>query len=492
MLESFNNKFEYTKLTPEEQKSRGILGRLVGVMADFKNPTRNGRLYNEELWDKVFEDPIMKEKISNKCCFGELGHPENRQETDMEKIAICLDGFPKKNKEGKLVGIFNILDTPNGRILKTLCDYGCNIGVSSRGTGDVDETYDGKATVIPDTYECECWDAVLIPAVEAARPQYMTESLGKKTFKTALNEELEKSNPEEKKVMLETLNGLNIDYKIADENTNNAAIDNGAEIVKSLQESLKKQEELETQVKELQEKLSVCYTKEASLEEDLQRYKASTIALSDRVKEANGLKSKNDSLTEKLSQCDSIINAQNIKIAKLDERLKSQITKQNSLNESLSTKDVRIKELQESFTSYKTDSEKKISQLEESLENVKQNSAIKSKEYVEKISKSNQLVEKYKSIAKTAIDKYIESKANMIGVSKEEIKNRLNENYSFSDIDKVCEDLRQYQLNVNDLPFKLGNKQVRMKITESKEPIRPASPFDDEIDSNLIKLANKI
>ena len=46
MLESFKgNTLEYQKLTEEEMQQRGILGRLVGVIADSKNPTRNGRLY---------------------------------------------------------------------------------------------------------------------------------------------------------------------------------------------------------------------------------------------------------------------------------------------------------------------------------------------------------------------------------------------------------------------------------------------------------------
>ena len=66
MLESFRSgAFTYNKLTPEEQKARGILGRLVGVIADFKNPTRNGRRYTEQLWDHVFDNEIMKEKIKN-------------------------------------------------------------------------------------------------------------------------------------------------------------------------------------------------------------------------------------------------------------------------------------------------------------------------------------------------------------------------------------------------------------------------------------------
>lgn len=98
----------------------------------------------------------MKEKIQTKTCFGELGHPEDRLEVDMAKIAICLEDFPKKTSKGELVGAFHILDTPNGRILKTLCDYGCNIGVSSRGNGEIIEDFNENKSVDPDTYDCEC------------------------------------------------------------------------------------------------------------------------------------------------------------------------------------------------------------------------------------------------------------------------------------------------------------------------------------------------
>ena len=138
MLESFNSdQFEYKRLSPEEQEERGILGRLVGVIADTTNATRNGRKYGLDLWKKVFDDPIMKEKIANRCVFSELGHPEDRAEIDMEKVCACLAEQPKVGKDGKLYGVFDILNTTNGKILKTLCDYGTTVGISSRGTGDL-------------------------------------------------------------------------------------------------------------------------------------------------------------------------------------------------------------------------------------------------------------------------------------------------------------------------------------------------------------------
>ena len=40
-----------------------VLGVLEGPVADIINPTRNGRGYSEQLWENVFNNPIMQEKI---------------------------------------------------------------------------------------------------------------------------------------------------------------------------------------------------------------------------------------------------------------------------------------------------------------------------------------------------------------------------------------------------------------------------------------------
>ena len=213
MIKKVNEGIRYQKLTEAEMKQRGILGRLIGPCADFNNATRNGRKYSEQLWENVFNNPIMQEKIKNKVCYGELGHPEDRAEIDPEKIAVCLSEQPVKNKNGQLEAVFDILDTPNGRILKTLCDYGSTLGVSSRGQGDIITDYNGEEAVDPETYECECWDIVLIPAVKEARLKYVREGLDTKKagLRKALTEAFNKENEEGKKVMAETLKDLNIE-----------------------------------------------------------------------------------------------------------------------------------------------------------------------------------------------------------------------------------------------------------------------------------------
>ena len=88
----------------------------------------------------------------------------------------------------------------------------------------------------------------------------------------------------------------------------------------------------------------------------------------------------------------------------------------------------------------------KLEQLTRDLNSNKSN-------YSKKIEHANNLVEKYKKIANKAVDKYIDSQAIKLGVSINEIKNKLPESYSFTDIDTICENLSQYKLNVSKLPF---------------------------------------
>ena len=535
MLESFNtkNEMEYQRLSAEEQRARGILGRLVGVIADFKNATRNGRHYTEALWDKTFNDPLTKEKLESRCIFGELGHPADRQEIDMEKICICLAEMPKKGTDGKLYGVFDILDTPNGRILKTMCDYGCNIGVSSRGGGDTFEDYNGNETVDSDTYEFECFDAVLLPAVKAARPKYVTESLNtKKTLHEALIETISNSSEDEKRVMEKTLEELGINTttetptEVVEEVNDNppekvdniddnaddlAAKDIRAELTAELQEAIKKQSELELTVETLQEKLSVCYTKEsrysAKLEKTLAQvslYEGTINDLNETVKQLNETINQ---LKEDTAKKDVVIESLN---GKLSHVKNTSVEVSKSLNEQVTTKNSELTKLNESLKALRKDYDSKLNEayeaqrkmkkrnesLIEEVATLKKDSQIQRTQSAAKLEQSQKLTEKYKGVARTAVEKYVTLQATRLGVKSDDIKQRLGESYSFNDIDRVCEDLQQYKLTLNALPFSIqptGNK-VKAKIKESVDPIVKMNDasynLDDEIDASLLTFTN--
>ena len=109
----------------------------------------------------------------------------------------------------------------------------------------------------------------------------------------------------------------------------------------------------------------------------------------------------------------------------------------------------------------------------------------------ESLNKSKTIIERYKTFSNNVAQRYIEVRAKNLGVKKDDIMNRLSENYSLEEIDKVCEDLKTYKLNLSKLPFTLDNKSV-VKINESKHiGITSTSNFndDDYIGEDTLKAA---
>lgn len=492
-----------------------ILGRLVGPCADFLTSTRNGRKYDESLWDKVFEDPIVKEYFECGGIPGELDHPTDRTETCSEKIAVIMPEPPKKNDNGELIASFDILDTPNGRITYTLAKYGYKLGISSRGSGDTYTDMNGEEHVDEDSYDFQAFDVVLLPAVKSARLNLVNESFSNESigFKKAINEALEKSSDNDKKIMTETLNNLKIDYlpeKVDNKESINSveADDNGSSLVVDLQESLKKNQQLEKQIRDLQEQLSVSYTKEEGLSKLEENYKKVSRELAESKKSEKALKTRISKLVENLNSIngDSVSNKEELDNLRkqFNEKLSNSSNNNKLLQEKLLNKNAEIRSLKEQLI--KSDSlnkklENKVKEfdqmaesLKENIEDLKKDSSIKYSEYSKNLSKERLLTEKYKKIAKRAVDKYIDVKALALGVKPREIENKLSENYSFDDIDRICEDLKTYKLNMSKLPFDISNgRQYKMTIKESREPIIPNNAkVDDDVDNSLLGLAGMI
>lgn len=196
-------------LSEEEMTARHILGRMYGPIASCVESTRNTRLYNRELWEKALADEIFLEKVATKALFLELGHPTDREETDMKQTCACIPEIPKIVGDD-LCAYVDILDTPNGRLLKTLVDYGFVPGISSRGSGDVLD----NNQVDPETFFLETWDIVQLPAVKKARLN-ICESLDSEgvKLKKALAESYKAAKEEDKDTMKKALENLNIDIE---------------------------------------------------------------------------------------------------------------------------------------------------------------------------------------------------------------------------------------------------------------------------------------
>jgi len=135
------------------ESSKGGDLYVTGIFSSYDRRNNNNRVYEESTMKREV-DKIM-EKIEKKCLWGELGHPPN-PEVNPDKIAIKVESLEWNGKD--LYGKAKILDTPQGKIAKTLVKEGM-IGISSRGLGTVSE--DGT---VNEDYNLLTWDLVTDPS----------------------------------------------------------------------------------------------------------------------------------------------------------------------------------------------------------------------------------------------------------------------------------------------------------------------------------------
>lgn len=158
-------------LTESKSGNSKALCTLTGPVADYRSPTRNGRNYEEELWDRVMSLPEIREMFETKTFFGEADHPgknEGRLEVSLPLVSHVVTDWWKNPQEGTIEANFDILDTPSGRIIKSLVDYGCKIGASTRGAGKV-ISRGGRQIVEASTYKFVTIDLVAMPSVKKSR-----------------------------------------------------------------------------------------------------------------------------------------------------------------------------------------------------------------------------------------------------------------------------------------------------------------------------------
>ena len=140
----------------KDYKIKGIF-----MQADIKN--RNGRVYPMDVLDKEVKR-YNQEYVDKKRAFGELGHPEGPT-VNLDKVSHMITKLEPNGKN--IIGEAKIMDTPNGKIVKTLMDEGATLGVSSRGMGSL-EPKNGANYVKKDFYLATAADIVADPSAPNA------------------------------------------------------------------------------------------------------------------------------------------------------------------------------------------------------------------------------------------------------------------------------------------------------------------------------------
>jgi len=151
------------KPTIRESRDKPGVFEVEGVMQRAGAKNQNGRVYKKEILERECQNYI-NEFVKKGNAFGELDHPESAVVSLKNASHVVKDLWWKGDD---LMGKIELLNTPSGNIVKEIIKAGHTIGISSRGTGSVQQTNESTLEVQSD-FELVCWDFVSNPSTHGA------------------------------------------------------------------------------------------------------------------------------------------------------------------------------------------------------------------------------------------------------------------------------------------------------------------------------------
>ena len=139
------------------------------LVAEKKN--KNGRIYEFNTLRKEVHR-YTEDYINKHRAFGELGHPDSPS-INLDRVSHLITSL--KQEGNQWIGKAKILETPMGKIAKSLMEGGATLGVSSRGMGSLKEV-NGVNVVQDDYYLATAADIVADPSAPGAFVQGIMEN----------------------------------------------------------------------------------------------------------------------------------------------------------------------------------------------------------------------------------------------------------------------------------------------------------------------------
>ena len=134
----------------------------VFLQGDLKN--RNGRMYPVQTLAKEV-NRYNEAFVGKGRALGELGHPDGPT-VNLDRVSHKITSL--RQEGNNFVGKAQLLDTPMGKIAKSLLDEGVTLGVSSRGVGSLRESSNGCKVVGEDFMLATAADIVADPSAPDA------------------------------------------------------------------------------------------------------------------------------------------------------------------------------------------------------------------------------------------------------------------------------------------------------------------------------------
>ncbi len=148
----------------DQGKPKDLYMRGIFVQGGVKN--HNQRVYPvNEIRSAV--DQLNETLRRGESILGEADHPEELN-INLDRVSHMITEMYMDGPNG--IGKLKVLPTPMGNIVRTLLEAGVKLGVSSRGSGNVDET--GYVS----DFEIVTVDVVARPSAPAAYPKAVYEA----------------------------------------------------------------------------------------------------------------------------------------------------------------------------------------------------------------------------------------------------------------------------------------------------------------------------
>mgnify|MGYP003644741523 FL=1 len=145
----------------EKRKVREGTCILSGKLQEAECLNGNKRIYPEKILRREIQN--YKKFIDDRRAMGELDHPDSSV-VNLQNVSHLVTDVWWDGK--KVMGKIEVLDTPSGRILKSLVEAGIKMGISSRALGSVTQR-NGK-TYVEDDLQLICFDMVSEPSTPDA------------------------------------------------------------------------------------------------------------------------------------------------------------------------------------------------------------------------------------------------------------------------------------------------------------------------------------
>lgn len=183
-------------LESDDKEGKNLYLKGIAIQGGIRNA--NQRVYPVDEIEravKTLNDQIQ----SGYSVLGEVDHPDDLK-VNLDRVSHMITNMWVDGPNG--YGKFKILPTPMGNLIRTMLESGVKLGVSSRGSGNVDDM-SGKVS----DFEIITVDIVAQPSAPGAYPTPVYEHLmnargGHRAFKVATEV---KEDPQAQKYLKESL-----------------------------------------------------------------------------------------------------------------------------------------------------------------------------------------------------------------------------------------------------------------------------------------------